>query len=421
MRTLHAKIDVDRLESTGVRAADRPQGASVAPRFAPDEALPPVPPGRGARHAKPRDTLCTEAVYSTARWRPDALRAFENDWLAPVNELAGALERACSSAYGYPVGFFADHESTLMEFLHHYRKACRILRLRALYYHQKGDLENAARCVRLQGSVSRNFDPQTMLGHVCFQSCIQVLYSTTAELCFMRSNDAAFVAALQEVVAAPAECDERVARALSGELVHIRYGAIKKGMQGELLEGTEESLRHIMTLLSERGMNEATPAIRSYATSRMEQCQQSWSWAMRLEGWRGIPTLILMSWKLRPIHASNLLEALLLPPLARAVEKAHALSATQRIAVLCCALKQYKLKRGTFPEKLDALADAGVSPDVLQLPEGYRYRAEGRRFVIYSLSNSHLSLAEVLGIMQTGRGDLHRFGHGRRDFYVIGE
>ena len=110
-----------------------------------------------------------------------------------------------------------------------------------------------------------------------------------------------------------------------------------------------------------------------------------------------------------------------MPGFVRTVEQAYELSATQRIAVLCCALKEYKLQRGRFSEKLDALADTGLSPGWLQLPERYHYRLEGQRFVIHGSLDSDFLLDDILDTAKTGEGDLHHLSSGHKGFYVIGE
>lgn len=418
--TLKAKIDVDLLESATYREPAKPQGP---PGSRPGDPNRPIRGGRrrGSQDAQPTATVPLGPLYSILKWTPDVLETFENDWLAPINELAGTLETRCSSACGYPIGFFVEHEETAMEFLRNYRTTARILRLRTHYYHQKGDLDKAASSLRLLRDVAKNFDPQSLLQHMIFQSCMNVLYYTTAELCFMTSDDAPFITTLQEIIAAPEEPDTRLVRALSGEQIIMRYRAIKTGVPEDQVEGQIKHLTYILTLLSQGGLEETAHEINTYATSKMEQAEPDWNWVLDLDGWRGIPTLVLTSWQIGPADAGELLDALLVPAFAAVVEKTYGLSLNQRMADLCCALKQYKLKRGTFPETLDALTDTTIPADWQQLPDGYHYRTQGDRFVIYSLGKYSPSLEEILAIMQTGRGNLDRFNLDPADFYVIGE
>ncbi len=84
----------------------------------------------------------------------------------------------------------------------------------------------------------------------------------------------------------------------------------------------------------------------------------------------------------------GLLARLLLPALTRSAERCARAQTAADLARVACALEQYRLARGQFPEALDALAPAYIEKlpqDVINgRPLNYR-RTEDGQFVLYSV------------------------------------
>ncbi|MBI3876089.1 MAG: hypothetical protein HY300_09075 [Verrucomicrobia bacterium] len=87
-------------------------------------------------------------------------------------------------------------------------------------------------------------------------------------------------------------------------------------------------------------------------------------------------------------HPYRILAKLLLPALEKASEKFARMQTAVNEARIACALERYRLKRGEFPEKLDALVPdfmARVPHDIINgEPLHYRRTSDGQ-FVLYSV------------------------------------
>jgi hypothetical protein len=84
----------------------------------------------------------------------------------------------------------------------------------------------------------------------------------------------------------------------------------------------------------------------------------------------------------------KLMSRMLLPALARVIIKSAAAQTAVNQAAIACALERYRLAKGQFPDKLDALAPQSISPLPNDLLTGEPYRdrrTDDGRFVLYSV------------------------------------
>ena len=366
------------------------------------------------------------SLYSGRQWGPEMLQEFETTWLRPSGELARALERTCKGKYGYPLPDVLGPDGDMKELMEFHRKrrnVSRVLSATAMYHHQAGDFNRSLDCLRLNQRVLDDYVPQLLIDFLLYLPGRNALHSTSRNLCFMADENLDFVVSLEELTKRDMQLHERLVSSLEGELIFMKFSAIKTGMDTEPTAKVVESFEHMLELLSDNDLEEGVQQVREFVDVKEEQLKLrlQFKFIDDLEGWRLIPGYVVMSW-LRVSDAILLAEASLLPTIAAEAERAFRLEETATITALCCALKAHKIRYAAFPEDLSFWDDEAWLSEQYQLPDGYRYVRMGERFVIYgSIPEGDIYLESMLEALSGGVGDPEKVASRYRLMYVIGE